>query len=534
MAKEKKEKGARDDFKPALKLLLRNLCGGVCSNPECRAYTFGANQEDKGSFSSIGVAAHITAAASGPGARRYDPAMTPDERMSAANGIWLCQSCSKLIDTDEVRYPVELLHEWKRQAETRAMKLIGQQSFGPAEMQTKLVEAVAGASQIFYTNAGDFTKVPLAGFVAGYENYLSQLDPRFEVKTVATGSNVRHEVRVRPGQIGKVDIVFTDPDEAAYANAGWERFLETGEHFEISTKSFEFKGSALFDLMNNRAHEGTFTLEPHKSIAPATLYLKSLEHDTEFEIASFDAAYFSAGDKLFISGDCLSGLITFKMTYNAKSLQVTFDYNFKPEKWVGEPLVNLPHLPKLQKLANFLVKDNQSKIVIEFNLSGHVLRFGEEIEQNLSGLYSFIIHVVDLMNRAKVLAKHINEKLRVESIDISEKDEKLIGIYYKVITSGLTIKEPVGKDLFTVHNPTVSDTQLTDMNTNGFTSYLKLKNRNAANFDFFGNDVSPPIFQTVITGFEGAFFTDITEGERIDALKLYAVEGSTTVHSLED
>lgn len=534
MAKEKKEKGARDDFKPALKLLLRNLCGGVCSNPECRAYTFGANQEDKGSFSSIGVAAHITAAASGPGARRYDPAMTPDERMSAANGIWLCQSCSKLIDTDEVRYPVELLHEWKRQAESRSMKLIGQQSFGPAEMQNKLVEAVAGASQIFYTGAGDFTKVPLAGFVAGYENYLSQLDPRFEVKTLATGSHVRHEVRVRPGQIGKVDIVFTDPDEAESANAGWKKFLETGEHFEISTKSFEFKGSALFDLMNNRTHEGTFTLEPHKKIAPATLYFKSLENESEFELGSFDAQYFSAGDNLFIEGECLNGLITLKMTYNAKTLQVRFDYNFNPEIWEGELFANLPNLPKLQKAANFLVKDIDSKLVVEFNLSGNFVSLGETIVQDLTRFYQYIIHVVDLMNRAKILAKHINEYLRVISMDISEKDENLVGIYYKIVTSGLTIKEPIGKDLFTVHQPTVSDKQLTDMNSNGYTSYLRLKNRNGANFDFFGNDVSPPIFQTVITGFEGAFFTDITDGERIDALKLYASEGSTTVHSLED
>lgn len=534
MAREKKKKGARDDFKPALKRSLRDNCGGVCSNPECRAYTFGASEEDKGSFSSIGVAAHITAAASGPGARRYDPAMTPEERMSLSNGIWLCQSCSKLIDTDEVRYPVELLHKWKREAESRSTKLIGKPSFGPAEVQNKLVEAVAGASQIFYTGAGDFTKVPLAGFVAGYENYLSQLDPRFEVKTVATGSHVRHEVRVRPGQIGKVDIVFTDPEEAELANQGWERFLETGEHFEINTKSFEFKGSALFELMNVTGHEGTFTLEPHKNITPASLYLKSLEHDKEFEIASFDAEHYSFGDNLFIDGECLGGLISFKMTYNAKTLKVTFNYLFNHEKWLGQPIMNLPNLPKLQKMANFLVNDSKSKMVVEFNLSGNVLIFGEDIEQDLTQLYNHIIYVVDIMNQAKVLAKHIDENLKIISFDISQRDERLIKIYYKIVTDGFTINEKKGKELFTVHNPTVSEKQLTDMNTNGFTSYLKTKNHIGANFNFFGNDVSPPAFQSVITGFEAAFFTDITDGERIDALKLYAVEGSTTVHSLED
>lgn len=534
MAKEKKEKGSRDDFKPALKLLLRNLCGGVCSNPECRAHTFGANQEQKDSFSNIGVAAHITAAASGPGARRYDPEMTPEERMSASNGIWLCQSCSKLIDTDEVRYPVKLLHEWKRQAETRAMQLIGQMSFGPSEVHTKLLEAVTGASQIFYTNVGDFTKVPLAGFVAGYENYLSQLDPRLEVKTVATASNVRHEVSVRPGHIGKVDLVFTDPEEAELANEGWKRFLDTGENFEINTKSFQFVGSALFDLMNLAGREGTFTLEPNKKIAPATLYLKSLEHDNEFEIGSFDSEYFTMGDKLFINGDCLGGLISLKMTYNAKSLQVTFNYNFNHEKWKDQLLSDLPNLPKLQKLANHLVKDTQSKLVIEFNLGGNLVSFGEDIEQNLSEFYNHIIYIVDLMSQSKVLAKHINEKLTIINFDVSQKDERLIRNYYKIVTTGLSSKEPIGKELFTIHRPTISPSELTDINTNGFTSYLRTKNRIGANFNFFGNYVSPPAFQTVITGFEAAFFTDITDDDRIDALKLYAVEGSTIVHNLED
>ena len=43
------------------------------------------------------------------GGPRYAASMTPEERKSFENGIWLCQSCSKLIDTDITRYPKELL-----------------------------------------------------------------------------------------------------------------------------------------------------------------------------------------------------------------------------------------------------------------------------------------------------------------------------------------------------------------------------------------------------------------------------------------
>ena len=46
--------------------------------------------------------------------------MTSTERKSVRNGIWLCQSCSKLIDSDVNKYTVELLQSWKEKAENLA------------------------------------------------------------------------------------------------------------------------------------------------------------------------------------------------------------------------------------------------------------------------------------------------------------------------------------------------------------------------------------------------------------------------------
>lgn len=70
----------------------------------------------------IGVAAHITAAA--PGGKRFDSALTPDERCKTENGIWLCQNCAKLIDSDDVKFSVGLLLEWKTTAESDVQKSI--------------------------------------------------------------------------------------------------------------------------------------------------------------------------------------------------------------------------------------------------------------------------------------------------------------------------------------------------------------------------------------------------------------------------
>lgn len=108
----------RDDFSQRTKDLLANRVGWKCSNPNCRKATRGAGTE-KEDIINIGVASHITAASKG--GPRYDENMTAQERISAENGIWLCQSCSKLIDSDVNRYTISKLKKWKEISEQMAV-----------------------------------------------------------------------------------------------------------------------------------------------------------------------------------------------------------------------------------------------------------------------------------------------------------------------------------------------------------------------------------------------------------------------------
>lgn len=111
----------RDDFSKPVKKQLADRVRHACSNPECENPTMGPDSGEEKTIN-IGVAAHITAAASG--GKRYDPSLTPDQRKSISNGIWLCQSCSKLIDSDEQLFPVEKLRGWKRAAEQKCLEAI--------------------------------------------------------------------------------------------------------------------------------------------------------------------------------------------------------------------------------------------------------------------------------------------------------------------------------------------------------------------------------------------------------------------------
>ena len=152
----------RDDFKTGVKAVLAHRAGYRCSKPDCRASTAGPSLEDPSGKSNIGVAAHITAA-SEQSRRRYDPALAHEQRGSAENGIWLCQTHAKEVDDDEVRFTEAVLHSWKEHAETTARALLGRPISGhalEAAVEVSLQRSAGGALiGIGTTNLPSGTKV---------------------------------------------------------------------------------------------------------------------------------------------------------------------------------------------------------------------------------------------------------------------------------------------------------------------------------------------------------------------------------------
>ena len=115
----------RDNFNKSVKENLAKRVAYLCSNPECSCLTIGP-KNGKECAVNIGVACHITAA-SGEGPR-YDENISAMKRKSYENGIWLCQNCSKIIDSDEEKYTTQLLLDWKIIAEEKARNYIGKKT----------------------------------------------------------------------------------------------------------------------------------------------------------------------------------------------------------------------------------------------------------------------------------------------------------------------------------------------------------------------------------------------------------------------
>lgn len=96
---------------------MAHRAGYRCSKPACGISTRGAALGDDGVIN-VGFAAHITAAS--PRGPRYDPTLTKEQRRHRSNGLWLCGTHAKLVDSDESHFTVKELRTWKRLAEQRS------------------------------------------------------------------------------------------------------------------------------------------------------------------------------------------------------------------------------------------------------------------------------------------------------------------------------------------------------------------------------------------------------------------------------
>jgi hypothetical protein len=104
---------ARDDFSAKVIRALEGRVGSRCSI--CGNATSARHSTVEDRVVRNGQAGHITAAAAG--GPRYDASLTPEQRASARNGIWLCGACHPLVDGDASRYTVDELRRYKDLAE---------------------------------------------------------------------------------------------------------------------------------------------------------------------------------------------------------------------------------------------------------------------------------------------------------------------------------------------------------------------------------------------------------------------------------
>ena len=147
----------RHNFPKSVVDMLGKRAALICSNPGCQKPTAARSNEDETKALYIGEAAHICAAS--PGGARYDANMSPEDRKSASNAVFLCSNCATMIDKNlGIDFSVELLKRWKEDHEKRVSEDFNEQQSEPdtaPELSEDACELLINASKdpegVFYT-----------------------------------------------------------------------------------------------------------------------------------------------------------------------------------------------------------------------------------------------------------------------------------------------------------------------------------------------------------------------------------------------
>lgn len=135
------------DFSPKTRRIIAQRAGYQCSEPTCRRPTIGPGATSE-QVAETGMASHIFSAAEG--GPRMTGGLTVEQRSAADNGIWLCYTHGKLVDTNAGNaYPVSLLQAWKRLHEARIrIELGGHRYNGAGFVESITIENAFGLNEV--------------------------------------------------------------------------------------------------------------------------------------------------------------------------------------------------------------------------------------------------------------------------------------------------------------------------------------------------------------------------------------------------
>lgn len=516
----------RHDFKKQVVSLLKSRAGDVCSNPECRVHTLGSSSLREKAVS-IGVAAHIYAAS--PGGARYDLEMSEERRRSYENGIWLCQTCSRLIDVDEKRFPAEVLFSWKAEAEGRSLSSVGQKSITQKEKEKAV--RIAYGQGVLDQSSGDIDVGSVANIIEGYEHNLSSLDERFDVIVEhATSSGVIHRIEPKSGH---EPVIGLSVSNIGGSWDGLQRLEDFGESVEIDGNAVEFKGSKLFERLGVGIKKGGSLTIGGVSRKLETYVLLRSEAAGDYELASFDSDMYSGSKGLSVSGSSLGGIISVRVV-SELSKGTSLDVNYSVEPWVGRRLDKLSYFPKLLKARDFLKRNDDARLVVEFYHKGRPIVFDSADSARQAEFLDQLFYILTVLERCRVIAANFPESLVFKEFPLVEGDYKEIKRYCSIIGGSIN-QVPAGHKFCEGVLLEGVDRSLDEWEVAGQGWIRYSENSESKRVKILGNVVVPPSIVGFLHKFEMALFCklDAKDSGEISYV-LSAVEGSTFEFSLDE
>lgn len=351
---------ARDELSSGDIRILGERVTFHCSNPDCNARTTGPRAEFSKRLSS-GKACHIHAAS--PNGPRYNASMSPEERGSVENAIWLCDICARKIDDDRSTYSAELLREWKSEAERQASRKLG-----IPEVQQ---DSVGMLTQALTGHPSSYIEGALSNVARATKTSLEAQNPDLDFDVQLIGGIPTYTIRPAPGKETPRAEFFSKSPKGALE---FQKNLDSGLPFtidgEVMIKSplpfLDGKFARVsFDPDNKREAEIAISIGEtgERLVLPAV-------YRVGHERVSFQGAI---GKELVT----LSALINLRGPKRGVEIKLNME-SLALTEWDGRPLARLPHFPKLQKLYDFLRNEES---YVELFVEGHSFfqyRFGSQ------------------------------------------------------------------------------------------------------------------------------------------------------------
>ena len=392
---------ARDEFTEATKRRLRDNVGSRCSKPDCRVPTMAPSNN-------IGVAAHICAASKG--GPRDDRDMSKEKRKSIDNGIWLCQNHAKEIDNSPNDYSIELLKNWKKQAEESASRELGKKLPSDIDTINTVSSALTGNPTQFMSNA--ITNIHKATAIS-----LEHIDSKFSFKTKFEDGITT--IECLPKEEITLSIEIDEKDNDILKN-----LFQYGKNAKLNLNDISMTGSTLFEYLNKE--DGILIIS--KIPSPAILKLWLVDNETgSIELFDDIQSLITFGSKSFKLEGC--GFNKFLcISVNRKKITLSPSFEIWDE-------LNIQSLPYFNKLFSFFSKVYQGwNMFFSIEIDGEKLGDGKEIKLSNSDLIDNIYSSFKYINNCRIIASNFKSEIYfVPSIEYTNQEYYAIDRVVKIL-----------------------------------------------------------------------------------------------------
>lgn len=404
----------RDEFSETTKRLLRDRVANRCSAPTCRKVTSGPNEKSNKS-TNIGKAAHITAAAEG--GPRYDKKITAELRKSFGNGIWLCANCADLIDKDPENYSVELLHEWKRTAESKAEKEMGKRLPENSDAIDTVTQALTGLPKNYISTA-------ILNVHNSTEASLEILDPRFRVITSYQNETTSLTILPKENDVPfNLKVKTNDRLAPEKIVMKFRELFEHGESITLPQENIEIEGLPLIDEFAKDLTEVSMSIVPHKHNAVQKIWLANSDQSNQIEAFDDIQGFITHGSKSFsFNGEACGGMFEFnyrKELEGTKDIELSLSINL--ESWDKQ---NIEYLHYFNKLKNFTDKLYDGwKLYSSLEIKGLEILTIAPIDMSKSELVIGFSSLFQYIECCRTIVKRIDKQLLFKSEFLLSQEE---------------------------------------------------------------------------------------------------------------